>query len=123
MSINTQELFDLKAQKYNTNAESEVFTRAFFYALTRTIEDLNSTRVGAGLGIGSVPDSLDENISCDSGYFGAVSAGVDVYLKDTGEWGQQARTEVEALFTTAIGKAQTKNLTDTPPRTRLQDAP
>ena len=122
MSINTQELFDQKAIKFSTGAESDAFTTAFFYAITRVIGDLNSTRVGSGLGIDTVPDDFNTDIDCDAQYFGVVSAGVDLYLKDTGEWGQQTRQEAESIYAIQLGRAQALAMPDRPPKPRNQDA-
>ena len=117
MSISTQELYDVKATKYSAEKSTE-FSKAFFYALRRVAEELNSERVGLS-GV-NAPINLEEDINADSSkYYGVVCDLVDLYLQDTGQWGSEDKDKLMLDAQLSVRRAHTKVMHDTAPFTRL----
>lgn len=118
MSINTQELYDLKRVKYSASEESERFARAFFYGLLMTLNDLNSDKVGLSL---DIPDDLETDIEADDQYFNVISIGLDYYIQETGEWGSDDSSELFQKYQLALGRAHTLLFMDSSVVARLGD--
>ena len=116
MAISTQSMFELKAAKFGANQNNSSFQEKFFFALTRTINDLNSPRVGLSI---SIPADMNEDIDTDEQYFGVVSDGLDLYLQTTGEFGNDDPQVLEGRYRRSLGQAQTMYQTDNPPDVRI----
>lgn len=103
MTINHQELFDIRAQKYGEDEQSTRFVTAWMYALRSTLDDLSSPKVGVDTG--TTPTGFADDIDLDEKYFTAVVAGTDKYLRDMGEWGSDDKATLAGSYERALRAA------------------
>lgn len=104
MSISTTDLYKAKESKYSAT-QSSVFESHFFYAMARTVEVLNSSRVG--LGITETPEDLETDLDVDAKYYGVVCDLIDLYLQDCGQWGSEDKMTLMADAERSIARAHT----------------
>ena len=119
MTIVHQTLFDRIAQKYSEDESSDRFVLAWYYALDRVYDDLESPKVG--LSLGTPPTDLDTDLDIATKYTGVLTDGINRYLRDVGEWGSESTDSLKAQYRQSTGEAHTMNMDDTEVFTRLGD--
>ena len=92
MAINTLQVHDLLANKYNAGASGDdtLFSETFFHALNRVCIDLSSSKVGISV---TAPTDLQTNMTIDNDYYGTIIDGLTYYIPEMGFWGQDADTD------------------------------
>lgn len=105
MAINTQELFDFVKRPFQRGDSDEDFVQAFFYALTRTINDLESPSVG--LTIGDVPTDIQTDINADASYFNVIVDGMFKYIQDMPEYRRDEFANVDTIYERSLNRAHT----------------
>jgi len=104
-----QELYDYLSPRYAAQQSVE-FQAAFFYAVTRTCNDLRGPKVG--LTIDSIPSSLDENLDIDAQYFNVFADGLMRYIPDNGLFSRDDDRDVLGTYEKSLRKAKTIHFTE-----------
>jgi len=101
-TINTQQLFEAKAVRFGTSAESTSFQQAFLESLYRTLTEIQNF---TGMAVTLVAD-VQTDVALDSKYYNAVSAGLDFYLQDTNLFTANPVEDAWQRFQRECAKAQ-----------------
>jgi hypothetical protein len=101
-TINTQQLFEAKAVRFGTSAESTSFQQAFMESLYRTLTEIQNF---TGMAVTLVTD-VQTDVALDTKYYNAVSSGLDFYLQDTNLFTANPVEDAWQRFQRECSKAQ-----------------
>ena len=114
--ISLQDVYKTELGKYNLTTSSQKFDEDIMYAIRRSVNVINSSRVGLSC---NNPLNMQDDLNIDEKYYDLVIDLVDLYLQDRGNWGSQEAAELRAKANVSIARAHTWVSEDAAPDTRM----
>jgi hypothetical protein len=86
--------------------------------MTRTLNDIQSSKVGVSLAYDE-DDLENAELDISSRYLGVINDGVDHYLALEGRWGMSEKVDLVANYLRSLNEAHTFTCESAKPKTRL----
>jgi hypothetical protein len=94
--INTQELFDLKRQKFGGGGSSDKFQLVFLSGVKYVLNKIRSRSPSVSA---TTPTDLATDITLDEDvWYAPVSSGLDFFINGHGTWTLDTKADLQAIF-------------------------